>query len=315
MTDRPKLSLSPSSPLDWALLRSFVAVMRTGTLSAAAKVCGLTQPTIGRHVKELEALCGEMLFSRRGNLIAPTPQAYALMEHAAQMEMAALAFSRQIAGAQDAVNGTVRVSVPELLGSFIVPGIMADVQDSHPGLAIELAATNDAQDLTRREADVAVRFFRPSQPDLVMTRAGRLNVGLFASRRYLARQGRPLTLADFAQHRLIGDDSGDRIMRGMRALGLDPRRDDFSFRSDSILAQVAAVKAGLGIGSGLTLAFEGADVERLLADQIDLPFDVHVVAHADLHRSRKVRVVYDALVGGLRAATQSLGERDPDVVA
>ncbi len=297
--------LSPTDPpagLDWALLRSFVAVMRHGSLSAAAEWIGQTQPTIGRHIRALEQAVGEQLFTRRANAISPTGRAAALFERAAAMEAAALAVERLVAGGQEEVSGTVRLSVPEVLGIHLVPGLLARFQEKFPGVAIELVATNDTNDLSRREADIAVRFFRPTQPDLVMTKVGKVHVGLFAAPDYVARHGVPVGMQDFRGHRLIGDDETSRIISAMAGFGVAMKRSDFVYRTDSLLAQIAAAEAGIGIGAGLTMAFRGANVERLLPEAVNIAFDVHVVAHADLHRSRRIRALYDHLVEELRLA-------------
>jgi DNA-binding transcriptional LysR family regulator len=292
--------------LDWALLRSFVAVMRQGTLSAAAQALGQTQPTIGRHIRELEAHLIEPLFIRRGNNLTPTDRALALFERASVMEEAAFAVERDIAGtrlgAEELISGTVRLSVPEIFGSHILPPVLARFQIAFPHIAVELIATNSTNDLLRREADIAVRLFRPRQPDLVMAIVGKVYVGLYATPDYVARFGEVNTIQDFAKHRLIGEDQGDRLLKAMVDFGLPVKRTDFVFRSDSILAQIAATEAGLGLGAGITLAFDQAKVVRVLPEAINIPFDVHVVAHADLYRSRLMRALFDHLVGELKDA-------------
>ncbi len=301
--------------LDWALLRSFVAVMRHGTLSAAAASIGQTQPTLGRHIRTLEQVIGEALFLRRGNALTPTDRALALFERAAAMEEAAFAVERDVAGARqetsETVTGTVRLSVPEVFGNHLLPPILAQFQTVFPGVAIELIATNSSNDLLRREADIAVRLYRPRQPDLIMAIAGKVYIGLYASPDYLARFGSIDSLQDFKSqdfkiHRLIGEDEGDRLLKAMLEFGLPVKRSDFVFRSDSILAQIAATEAGMGLGAGMTLAFDSAKVVRVLPDDINIPFDVHVVAHADLHRSRLMRALFDHLVTALK---HTLNER------
>jgi DNA-binding transcriptional LysR family regulator len=297
--------------LDWTLMRSFAAVMRGGTLSAAAAATGQTQPTVGRHIRALEELLGEPLFERRGSSITPAARASALYEHAVRMEEAAFAIERMVAGADDAVSGTVRVSVPEVFGSFVMPQILARFQSVHPGVSLEVAATNQTDDLMRREADIAVRFFRPAQPDLVMLKAGEVRVGLYASPGYLAHMGEPQGIIDFGRHRFIGDDTGDRILKGMRDMGLQAARSDFVYRSDSIIAQIAAIHAGAGIGSALTLVFEGTPARRVLARDVDIAYGVHVVAHADVHRSRRIRLAFDFIAAGLRSALSQPVNRTP----
>lgn len=295
-----------TASLDWALLRSFVAVMRYGTLSAAAAAIGQTQPTLGRHVRLLEEAIGEPLFLRRSNSLTPTDRALALFERASAMEEAAFAVERDVAGARqgalDKISGTVRLSVPEVFGSHLLPPILARFQAQIPAVSIELIATNSSNDLLRREADIAVRLYRPRQPDLIMAIVGKVYVGLYATPDYLARFGEIEVLEDFAKHRLIGEDQGDRLIKAMQDFGLPVKRSDFVFRSDSILAQIAATEAGMGLGAGMTLAFDEAKVVRILPDAINIPFDVHVVAHADLHRSRLMRALFDHLVGELKDA-------------
>ena len=292
------------TPLDWALLRSFVAVIRHGTLSAAAISIGQTQPTIGRHIRSLEEAIGEPLFLRRSNSLTPTDRALALFDRASVMEDAAFAVEREIAGGRDTgvMEGTVRLSVPEIFGCHLLPPILAKFQAQFPAIAVELIATNSSNDLLRREADIAVRLYRPRQPDLIMAIVGKIYVGLYATPDYLKQFGDIETIEDFSKHRLIGEDQADRLLKAMVDFGLPIKRSDFVFRSDSVLAQIAVIEAGLGLGSGMTIAFDLAKVVRVLPETINVPFDVHVVAHADLHRSRLMRALFDHLVMELKTA-------------
>jgi DNA-binding transcriptional LysR family regulator len=298
------IKMPEKTTLDWALLRSFVAVMRTGTLSAAAVAIGQTQPTIGRHIRSLEEAIGEPLFLRRSNSLTPTNRALALFERASVMEEAAFAVERDIIGggphATGAIEGTIRLSVPEVFGSHLLPPILTRFQQTYPHVALELIATNSTNNLLRREADIAVRLFRPSQYDLVMAIVGKVYVGLYAAPDYLSRVGKIEAVEDFAKHRLIGEDQGDRLLKAMQGFGLPVKRSDFVFRSDSILAQIAATEAGLGLGAGMTMAFDQAKVVRVLPEAINIPFEVYVVAHADLHRSRLMRALFDHLVAELK---------------
>lgn len=234
--------------IDWERQRAFLAVMTEGSLSAAARRIGIAQPTVRRRIEELEAEIGTPLFTRSPSGLLPTEQARALAEHARAMALAADAFGRAASAEAAEIAGRVRISASDVIAIEVLPPILARLAARHPALVIELSPSNRNEDMLRREADVAVRMVAPVQEALVAQRIGAVRLGLHAHPDYLAAAGTPHTLEAVRDHRLIGVERDTPILRALRARGFPVRLADFAFRSDSDLAQLAAIRAGLGIG-------------------------------------------------------------------
>lgn len=290
-----------TEPVSWDLYRSFLAVIRQGSLSGAAREIGATQPTLGRHVETLEAALGLSLFTRSQGGLRPTPAALALVPQARAMEAAAAALRRGADGARAEEGGTVRISASEIMGAEVLPAILARVQESHPALRLELSLSNRTDDLLRRDADIAVRMVRPTQDALIAQRLGEVRLGLHAHERYIARHGAPATLAELARFHVIGFDRDDHSARAILKTGFPISRDDFSFRSDSDLAQLAALRAGAGIGMcQLGLAARDPQLRPVLPEAASFRLEVWLAMHEDQRASRPVRTVFDGLAAGLR---------------
>src|SRR5690242_20285833 len=152
---------------DWALVRSFLAVLEAGSVMAGARRIGAQQPTLSRHVAELESQLGVPLFERTGRGVVPTAAARAIAESARDMESGALALSRRLAGLRDATGGTVRITASSVAASHLLPPVLAALQAAEPEIQVELVASNALANLLRREADIAVRMVRPAQASLV----------------------------------------------------------------------------------------------------------------------------------------------------
>lgn len=289
-----------ASTLPWDLLHTFLGVLREGSLSGAARLLDLTQPTVGRHVAALEQALGQPLFTRSSTGLLPTEAALALRSHAEQMEVAAAALQRAATARGDEVRGTVRVTASEVIGVEVLAGVFAALREAHPGLVLEMALSNQLQDLLRREADIAVRMTPPEQGQLIARRIGSIELGLHARPDYLDRHGRPESFADMAGHTLVGFDRVTPFIRaGAKRLG-GITRDSFSLRCDSDLAQLALIRAGAGIGAcQVALAQREPVLERVLADQFGWPLETWVAMHEDLRQNTPCRVVFDALVEGL----------------
>jgi DNA-binding transcriptional LysR family regulator len=282
---------------DWALYRSFLAVLTHGSLSGAARALGLSQPTLGRQIAALEEALGAALFTRSPSGLLPTEAALALQPHAEAMAAAAAALVRALAPSAGE-TGVVRITASEVMGAMVLPQILARVRDAHPGITLELVLSNRNDDLLRREADIAVRMARPTQGALYGRKIGVAQVGLCASKAYVQKHGRPTRLEDRAGHSFVGFDHPPSY--AARAIsGLPITRALFDVRSDSDLAQIALIQAGAGIGACQTALIRRLDLVPVLEGAFAFDMETWVVMHEDLKAVRRVRIVFDALAAGL----------------
>lgn len=284
----------------WELYRSFLAVMREGSLSGAARALGMTQPSLGRHMRELELALGAVLFARSPQGLVPTELAQELVPHAQAMASASAALQRTASAGRGEVSGTVRITASEIIGAEVLPPMLTAFRERHPGIVIELVLSNQTADLLRRDADIAIRMVQPSQEALVARHVGRIELGLFAHRSYLDAHGYPVTPADLAGHALIGFDTEAPYVRRLRPSGLPLAREHFALRTDSDLAGLAALRAGFGIGFvQVGLARRNPQLVRLLPEAVSLPLETWVVMHEDLRQSLRVRRLFDHLAEAL----------------
>jgi DNA-binding transcriptional LysR family regulator len=284
----------------WDELRTFRAVLRDGSLSGAARRLGVAQPTLGRHIESLEDALGVALFTRSARGLTPTDAALHLAPHVEEMAAASAALARAAAAEAAPDQGVVRVTASEVMGCEVLPPLLAAFRFANPGVAIELALTNRSEDLSRPDADIAVRMIRPTQSALIARRIGESKIGLFAHRAYLEVFGAPTTLDDLKAHRLIGYDRDDRSFRAAGALAFKISRESFGFRCDNDLAQLAALRAGLGIGGCQeNIASRYPDLVRLLGDTITFSLEVWLAMHEDVRATPRIRRLFDHLSEGL----------------
>ena len=287
---------------DWNLIKSFLAVLDAGTLSGAAAATGTSQPTLGRHIDELETLTGLVLFARGRSGMTPTQNALALAEEARAMQAGANAFAMTAAGRDTAVEGTIRITASEVVSTFLLPEILVALAEQEPALEIELVASDSVQNLLARDADIAVRMVRPVQNDLIARKVNEAAMGAFAHRDYLAKYGTPEEFDDFFSHRIIGQDRGDLILRGMAALGLTSDRSAFAFRTDHPIASWELLRAGAGIGFvQVAIAERDPGLVRILPGLDIKPLPYWLCSHRELRHSARVRRVYDFLAERLSA--------------
>jgi len=283
----------------WDLYRSFLAVMREGSLSAAARSLAMTQPSLGRHIRQLESDLEVVLFTRSPHGLIPTDLGDELATHAQAMYATSEALRRAASGSNSDVRGVVRVTCSEVIGAEVLPPILTDLRQRHPGIVIELSLSNRSEDLLRKDADIAVRMVRPVQRALVARHVGAIPLGLYAHRRYLKSNGTPLVLDDLHQHAVIGYDHETPALRAIRDK-LPFGRENFSLRTDSDLAQLAAIRAGYGIGGcQCALAERDRNLIRVLPRAFAPSLDTWLVMHEDLKASRRVRKVFDHMVSAL----------------
>ena len=290
-----------ASDIGWELYRSFLSVLIEGSLSGAARALGVAQPTVGRHVEALEKSLGLALFTRSQIGLMPTEAALSLRSYAETMQSTAAALERAAASQGTGVRGTVRVTASDVIGVEVLPPIIASLRDEHPDLVLELVLTDRMQDLLRREADIAVRMARPRQELLVARRVGQIELGLHAHRRYLSRYGTPTTIADLADHALIGFDQTTAFIRSA-GKGLSGwRREAFAMRTDNNLAQLALIRCGAGIGvCQAAIARRDDSIVRLFPRHFSLQMETWITMHEDLRNSPRCRVAFDALIKGLQ---------------
>lgn len=286
----------------WDLYRTFGAVLQEGSLSGASRRLGITQPSVGRHIDALEAGLGVSLFVRTARGLSPTDAALELKPHVDLLASTSAAFLRTAEGRTGEVRGTVRISASEIVGTVHLPAILAELRVKHPELAVELVLSNAADDLLQREADIAIRMFRPTQKALVARRIGVFEIGLHAHPDYLARRGVPLTMDELDDHDVIGFDLETPAMRAFLQSWPQLRRAAFALRVDSDVAQLAAIRAGYGIGVCQTvIAAMEPRLVRVLPEAFGADLETWIVMHEDMRSNARCRVVFDELVDRLPA--------------
>ena len=284
----------------WDSYRAFVAVMETGSLSAAGRQLGTTAPTITRHIEGLEAALGVTLFSRSSTGLQATHAALALAPQIQQMVTAEAAVRRLASAEGDSERGVIRLTASEIVGTEVLPRLLAGFSQRYPEIIIELSLTNQQEDLLRRDSDIAVRMVRPVQESLVAKKIGDAGVGLYAHQDYVARQGNPTSLAELGQHPIIGFDRRPSIS-GKTSLGV-MNRELFRFRSDSDVAQLAMLRAGIGIGGCQhRIAARTPELVPILGGQTIFTMEMWLVMHRDLRQVKRVRLLFDWLSEGLKA--------------
>ncbi len=289
-----------NSDPDWNLHRTFLAVVQEGSLSGAARRLGLTQPTVARHIDTLEAAVSADLFLRSQHGLIPTEMALDLMPYAESLAATIAALMRAASGRAGEVRGSVRISASEVVGVEHLPPILARLRRRHPGLIVELVLSNEVDDLLRREADIAVRMVEPTQEALVARRLPSIALGLHAHGGYLERRGTPVSVEGLADHDLIGFDQETPALRALVDRFPTLNRAAFALRADSDLAQLAAIRAGFGIGMcQVPIARRDPDLVRVLADAVAVELGLWIVMHEDLKTSARCRAVFDALSEGM----------------
>lgn len=282
---------------DWSLVRSFLAVLDQGSLSGATRVLGSSQPTVGRHIAELESQMGVVLFERTGRGLVPTATALQLSEAARSMEAGALQLARTLTGAQNQSTGTVRITASVPVAVQLMPSLLTRMRQALPDIQIELVSSNQVSNLLRREADIAVRMVRPEQASLVVRKIGEVGLGAYAHRSYLARRGALRKPTDLLHHDLIGSDTDTSILQGFLAMGYPVTRDVFALRSDDFIVQWQAVRAGLGVGfCSDYMARQEPDVVRVLPGLLKIaPLPMWLAVHREIRTNRRIRAVFDFL--------------------
>lgn len=302
MSPAPISTASPGAVTDWNLLRSFCAIFESGTLTAAARTLGITQPSVGRHLRELETIIGETLFVRLPGKLQPTARAEALFEMLAPTRSAVRDAHISFREAKGAISGVVRVAVAPVYAQSVVPNLLAPLLNENPELEIELSVSNLIDNLLRREADIAVRLMRPDQDTLIARKVGDTEMGLFAHTSFIERFGMPTTFSLQPEAFIAGFDREPIVIGPAIRSGELRKPPRFRFRSDSMMARHAVVESGAGVGMYcVDIAATVPGLKRILIDQISLPLEVWLCAHDEVKRSARIRLVWERLASELSA--------------
>ena len=281
---------------DWNRARAFLVTAEEGSLSAAARALGMAQPTLGRQVDALEEELGVVLFERVGRGLTLTPSGLELLDHVRAMGEAANRMSLAAAGQSQSIEGKVVIAASDVYAAFLLPPILAKLRQAQPGIEVEIVVSTKASDLLRREADIAIRNFRPSEPDLVARKIRDVPARLYATPAYLDSLNNPQLPYDLRHADFISIDGSGMFLKGLNAMGFHLTERNFPILTENYLVMWELVKHGLGIGI-LDGAIGDAEpkVTRVLPDLAPLMFPIWLVAHRELNTSRRIRLVFDLL--------------------
>ncbi|WP_428001882.1 LysR family transcriptional regulator [Acidovorax sp.] len=287
--------------LDWNQLRAFLETAETGSLSAAARKLGLTQPTLSRQVAAIEQRMGVTLFERVGKAMALTPTGLDLLEHARAMGAAAQALGVAASGRSQAVGGVVSVSASDAVASYLLPPLVRRLREQEPGISIEVIPSNAFSDLLRREADIAIRHAKPEQPELIARLIRDASACFYASEDWVRTHGHPRSADDAAALPFVGSDRSGQYLGYLRQHGLPLTEANFSCYADHTVAHWALVRQGMGIGAMMDeIAQATPGIVRVLDDVPPVIFPIWLVTHRELRTARRIRVVFEALAQGLQ---------------
>ena len=281
--------------LDWDDFKVFLGVARAGTLSAAARLLSVDQSTMSRRLAALEAAAGARLFDKTPSGYLLTAAGEAVLSRVEELEAHAVGVERQLLGHDARPTGQVRLATSDSFAAWFLVPRLAAFNAGYPGIALELVTGNQPTNLARREADISLRLTRPKEPNLVARRLGQAAWAVYGSAAYLGRHGKPSVRARLRGHRVIGLDAELRGTVGARWLVKNGDRGDVLLTCNTLVAQAAAVSAGLGL-SPLPCLFGDSEpgIERALPRTIG-HHDIWLVVHPDVRSSARVRAVMDYL--------------------
>jgi len=289
-----------SITFDWNQARAFLVTAEEGSLSAAARALGLTQPTLSRQVAALEERLGVTLFERVAKSLVLTDAGIELAEHVRAMGDAASRVSLTASGKSQQVEGLVTVSTTDLMAAHILPDILKDLRDKAPGIEIRVLCTNSLSDLRRREADIAIRHVAPDHPDLYARKLRDAPARIYCSRSYLDAEGGRLFQADAARLDFVGYDNNEELVGYLRAFGLDVSEANIRLGSPNGVVAWEFVRQGFGLSiMADEIAARFPEIVPAFEDIDPVWFPIWLVTHRELHTSRRIRTVFDHLAEGL----------------
>lgn len=276
-------------------MRAFLATADKGSLTAAARSLGLTQPTLSRQISALEEELGLMLFERVGRGLELTAAGQEMQLHVREMGAAADKVALAALGQSQSIDGEVRITASDILSAVLLPRAVSRIRTLAPNLIIDIIAANDVRDLMRREADIAVRHLRPEHPDLIARLICEANGYFYASKEYLVARGHPRSLGDLGQHDFISMGEVSRMVDYLDNIGIHLKEQQFRAGSENGLVGWALAQAGLGIiPMDEAVAKQSPNMVQILP-QTMISFPIWLTTHREIHTSPKIRLVFDVL--------------------
>ena len=292
-----------SITFDWNQARAFLVTADEGSLSAAARALGLTQPTLSRQVAALEEKLGVTLFERVSKSLILTEAGVELAEHVRAMGEAASRVSLAASGQAQQVEGLVTLSTTDLMAAYVLPDTLRNLEKKAPGIEIKILCTNSLSDLRRREADIAIRHVEPDHPDLVARKLRDAPARIFAAKSLLQSFGRPLKKKDAADLDFVGFDNNEELVGYLRQFGLPVSEANIKLSCPSGMVAWELVRQGFGLSiMADEIAARCPEVAPAFDDVEPVTFPIWLVTHRELHTSRRIRVVFDHLAEGLLKA-------------
>lgn len=291
---------------DWNQVRAFLATIEEGSLSAAARALGQTQPTLSRQITALEKSLGLTLFERGHRSMRLTQAGMELIDHVTEMGDAAARISLTATGQSQAIDGSISITASDAMSAFHLLPILKVLKERAPGIVVELIASNEVRDLNRREADIAIRHIRPDQPELIAKLVHQTTVHLYASTDYLDTYGRPANVDDLNGADFIGYEYAERLLPQLNDIGLSLTKNNFKYCTTSGVVMYRLIEQGFGIGlMPKEVAELTPKVEQVLEDLKPIPLPVWLVAHREIYTNRRIRIVYDLIAETFKKLSHS----------
>lgn len=285
--------------MDWQYWNCFLAVAEHGSVNSAATHLRVSQPTLSRKLLAMEKELGHSLFDRSTRGLTLTEFGASLIDESRQMEQSANRLERLVRGQEQQLGGRIRLSANEVIALHYLPKILPSFLDTYPQLSVELEVSNQTSSLDKRDADVAIRMFPPTQLDLVSRRLFDISLGFYASSGFLDRYGTPTSLKEIFNQRVLGFDRDQQMVVGAGEMGLEISNEEFLFRCDYMPIQIALCANGGGIAVTHELVAESHGLVRLCSE-VELPkLPVFLVCHRDVQHNRTIRVMMDFLGSNL----------------
>ncbi|MFY0682336.1 MAG: LysR family transcriptional regulator [Thalassovita sp.] len=288
--------INQATNFDWNHIRAFLAVVQEGSLSGAARSLGQTQPTLSRQINGLEAALQTSLFIRGTRETTLTDTGAALFEQVQAMADAATQISRIATGRNQTLKGTIKITATDAMVSYVLPKCLKMLREKHPDVHVDLIPSQAQTDLTRHEADIAVRHVRPDQPDLIARWIGDFDVALFASPDYLASLPSPVTAETIAAADFIGFEHPDRLVKQINDLGVPVSADNFKIVATSGVVLYELAAEGLGVALLPTaVAAARFGLVPVLPDLPSIRMPIWLVTHKDVQTNLRIRLCFNLI--------------------